>query len=289
MAVKKHSGLGRGLGSLIPETHEQQNQEKDTVKSIDINLIKQRADQPRQRFDEEKIAELAQSIKQYGIIQPIIVVKQGKEYSIIAGERRYRAAKFLSLEEIPVIIKEIDAKGILEISLIENIQREDLNPIEEAITYKRLLSEIGLTQDELSKRIGRSRTAISNCMRLLNLDERVQNFIIEGVISEGHGRTLLAVDKEEQFKIVQQIIDEQLSVRETEKLIRAINTQNILDDQPKEPKVVSPYIKDVRNRLENYFGTKVSIADKTNKGKIEIEYYSPDDLNRILELINKEI
>lgn len=288
MAIKKHSGLGRGLGSLIPDTPEQTTSEKETVKNVAINLITRRENQPRQRFDEEKIAELAQSIKQYGIIQPIVVVKEDKGYSIIAGERRYRAAKFLELKEVPVIIKEIEEKDILELSLIENIQREDLNPIEEAITYKKLLSDIGFTQEELSKRIGKSRTAISNCIRLLNLDERVQSFLIEGVISEGHGRVLLSIeDKEKQFEIVQKIIDEQLSVRETERLIKQVDLDE--KQEEKEPKVNSPYIKDVRNRLESYFGTKVVIADKSDKGKIQIEYYSPDDLNRILELISKEI
>lgn len=290
MAVKKHSGLGRGLGSLIPETHEQQIvEEKETVKNLSLSVIKHRTDQPRQRFDEEKIAELAQSIKQYGIIQPIVVVKKGNDYSIIAGERRWRAAKFLNLKEIPAIIKDVDSKQILEISLIENIQREDLNPIEEAMTYKRLLSDIGLTQDELSKRIGKSRTAISNCMRLLNLDEKVQSFLVEGVISEGHGRALLAIEKDKQFEVVQKIIDEQLSVRETEKLIRQSNSEETSNTEEKEIKTISPYIVDVRNRLESYFGTKVSISDKKNKGKIEIEYYSPEDLNRIIELINKEV
>ncbi len=187
--MSKKFGLGKGLGALIPE--EEILEDGSTVLKISMNLIKANKDQPRKSFDPEKISELAQSIKEHGVIQPIILNKEDDIYIVIAGERRFRAAKSIGLVEIPAIVMNINNKEVLEISLIENIQREDLNPIEEAIAYKRLLVDFNLTQEEISKKVSKSRTAITNCMRLLNLDERVQDYIIDGVISEGHGRAIL--------------------------------------------------------------------------------------------------
>lgn len=281
--MSKKFGLGKGLGALIPE--EKFTEDSSNVFKISMNLIKANKDQPRKNFDPEKISELAQSIKEHGVIQPIILNKEEDVYIVVAGERRFRAAKSIGLAEIPAIIMNISNKEVLEISLIENIQREDLNPIEEAIAYKKLLIDFNLTQEEISKKVSKSRTAITNCMRLLNLDERVQDYIIDGVISEGHGRAILGIsDRQLQYQIAQMVIDDNLNVRETERLVK-----NFGNEKPE--KVVKNqndiYYKDIMNKLENRFGTKVLINSKNkNKGKIEIEYYSEEDFERILEVFN---
>ncbi len=280
--MNKKSALGKGLGALIPNEIPGKENNKPSV--ISLNLIKNNDDQPRKSFDDEKIAELAQSIKEHGIIQPIILNKKDDYYVIVAGERRWRAAKLLGLKEVPAIVMELTDKNILEISLIENIQRQDLNPIEEALAYKKLLSDFNLTQEELSKRVGKSRVAITNVIRLTGLSETVKQYLIDEVITEGHGRALLAIeDPKLQCEIAQKVIDEKLSVRELERLIKLSKS-----DKPEKKKVreVNPYYKDVTDRLQNYFGTKVNISNKNNKGKIEIEYYSEEDLQRILEIIN---
>ena len=236
---------------------------------ISINKIKSDEEQPRKLFDSEKIAELAESIKTHGIIQPLILRKYIEDqYIIVAGERRWRAAKMAGLKEIPAIIMELSDRDILEISLIENIQREDLNPIEEALAYRKLLNDFKITQEELSKRIGKSRVAIANTMRLTNLDDRVQQYIIESIISEGHGRVLLAIsDKQKQYELAQQVIDEKLSVRELERLIKRFN-----EDEEKEKIVwssddLNPYYKEIKNQLQNYFGTKVNVSTERIKEK----------------------
>lgn len=284
--LNKKFGLGKGLGALIPEENleDKSSSNENGINLIDINLIKATVDQPRKSFDEEKIIQLSESIKEHGIIQPIILKKEGKTYNIVAGERRWRAAKIAGIKEIPSIVMDLSDKEILEISLIENIQRQDLNPIEEAIAYKKLLDEFNLTQEQLSNRIGKSRTAIANCLRLLNLDKRVQEYLIDGVITEGHGRAILGIeDKELQYKLSQTIIDEGLSVRETEKLIKSFgNEKKKVEPQEKN---INPYYIDIKDKLENLFGTKVLLMDKKNKGKIEIEYYSPEDLQRILDIL----
>lgn len=285
MAMNKKFGLGKGLGALLPE---EEVDAEGSISKIDINLIKANETQPRRYFDEEKIAQLAQSIKEHGVVQPIVLKKEGSTYTIVAGERRWRAAKLVGLREIPAVIMELDDKQILEISLIENLQREDLNPIEEAIAYKRLIDEFNMTQEELGTKVGKSRTAVTNSMRLLNLDGRVQNYLIEGVISEGHGRALLGLeDKELQYATAQKIIDEALSVRQTEELIRNA-AKGAAEKKEKEKTVKSnPYLNDIKYKLESHFGTKVQLTSKdNNKGKIEIEYYSEEDLNRILEILN---
>ena len=296
MSSKKF-GLGKGLNALIPEdtilstldtnlekTDDDRDKDKGSI-SIDINLIKSNEEQPRRSFDDEKILELAESIKSNGIIQPLVLKKVNNEYIIVAGERRWRAAKLIGLKEVPAIIMNLTEKQILEISLIENIQREDLNSIEEALAYKRLINDFNLTQEELSKRIGKSRVTITNTLRLLNLSEDVQQYIIEGVISEGHGRALLGItDSKVQCELAQNVIDDKLSVRELELLIRKLKTSPTRAKSKAANE--NPYYKDVTYKLENYFGTKVNITNKNNKGKIEIEYYSEEDLQRILEIIN---
>lgn len=277
--MAKKFGLGKGLDKLIPE-------DEENIGVLDINKIKPNKKQPRKYFDEEKIAMLAESIKEHGMIQPIIVQKEKEDYSIVAGERRWRAAKQANLKEVPVIIMDITESAVLEISLIENIQRQDLNPIEEANAYKRLLGDFDLTQEELSRKIGKSRTSISNTMRLVNLDDRVQEFLIEEILSEGHGRAILAIEeKEDQYKLAQRVVDENLNVRETENL-----AANYYKVKPAARKIrLDPYFKDVEKRLAKTIGTKVSLKPKAkNKGRIEIEYYSMDDLNRILEHLKLE-
>ena len=283
--MSKKFGLGKGLNALIPEDTMILEKKETKVESknegytlIDINLIKNNDSQPRKRFDDERIMELAESIKSNGIVQPLILKKDNSEYVIVAGERRWRAAKSIGIKEVPAVV--------MEISLIENIQREDLNSIEEATAYKRLISDFSLTQEQLSKRIGKSRVAITNTLRLLNLSDDVQQYIIEGVISEGHGRALLAItDSKLQCELAQNVIDDKLSVRELEIMIRKLKDDSGRSKN-KSRKENNPYYKDVTERLENYFGTKVNITNKNNKGKIEIEYYSEEDLQRILEIIN---
>lgn len=279
--MSKKFGLGKGLGALIPD----ENTKENATLNISMNLIKPNSDQPRKTFDEEKIIQLADSIREHGIIQPIVLKQENDVYIIIAGERRWRAAKYIGLKEVPAVILDLDDRKLLEVSLIENIQREDLNPIEEALAYKKLIDDFSLTQDELSKRIGKSRVTIANCMRLLNLDDRVQEYLIDGVITEGHGRAILAIeDKNLQYEVAQRIIDEGLSVRQIEALIK-----DLKNNKPKkkvsESASINPYYNDIKSKLENLFNTKVEFNHHGDKGKIQIEYYSEEDLQRIIEIL----
>ncbi|GFR35097.1 ParB/RepB/Spo0J family partition protein [Thermobrachium celere] len=280
MSAKK-SALGRGLGALIPEV---EKNETEGIKEVDINDIFPNEEQPRKNIDNEKIEQLAQSIKEHGIIQPIIVKKDGDFYKIIAGERRWRAARLAGLKKVPIIEKEISEKEAMEISLIENIQREDLNPIEEALAYKKLIDEFGLTQEELANRLGKSRPAITNSLRLLSLDKRVIDMILNQDITEGHGKIIAGIDdKDKQYEIAIKVVNEGLNVRQTEKLIQSIN---VIKNKKEKNNTKDIYIKDIEERLKNIFGTKVSINKGRKKGKIEIEYYSDEDLQRILDLFN---
>ncbi|MDO6354281.1 ParB/RepB/Spo0J family partition protein [Caloramator sp. CAR-1] len=275
--MAKKSALGKGLGALIPDAEKDSN-----VFEVEVSKLFPNEDQPRKKFDEEKINALAESIKVHGVIQPIIVKREGDFYKIIAGERRWRAAKIAGLKKVPVVEKELSDREVMEISLIENIQREDLSPIEEALAYKRLMEEFQLTQEEIAERVGKSRSAIANTLRLLNLDDRVIEFINDGKLSEGHGKVIVSIeDKEKQYLIAKKVVEEGLNVRQTEKLIKEINNKKV----KKEKKIVAHY-KDVEEKLQMFFGTKVKINNNKNKGKIEIEYYSEDDLQRILELLN---
>ncbi len=293
MAVKK-KGLGKGLDSLIPDNKpvksSAQNsvspeEQKSGVQMMKINNVEPNREQPRKKFEEDALLELADSIKQVGIISPLIVQKRKDYYEIIAGERRWRAAKIAGLKEVPVIVKEYSEREIVEISLIENIQRENLNPIEEAMAYKRLLEEFNLKQDEIAERVSKSRTAVTNSMRLLKLDDRVQQMIIDDMISTGHARALLAIDdKEQQYELANQIFDEKLSVRETEKLVKDIKNPKKIKEKKKIENVF--IYKDIENKLKEIMGTKVSISSKGNgKGKIEIEYYSDEELERMFDMI----
>lgn len=291
MAVRK-SGLGKGLDSLIPEIQEnaekreKENQVEAKETTLNINKIEPNRKQPRKVFDEDALLELADSIKQFGILQPILVQDEGEYFQIIAGERRWRAAKLAGLTEVPVIIKKFSEQEIVEISLIENIQRENLNPIEEALAFKRLLVEFNLKQDEVAERVSKSRTAVTNSMRLLKLDERVQQMVIDDMISTGHARALLAlVDGELQYTTANQIFDMKLSVRETEKLVKKL--QKVKTEKKEIENKLEFIYRDIEERLKSKIGTKVSIQNKgKEKGKIEIEYYSNDDLERIVDLLN---
>ena len=292
MSVKK-KGLGRGLNVLVGETFTEAepkaSQDDKNVIEMDINLIEPNKSQPRRVFNEESLKELADSISNYGIIEPIIVKKENNTYMIIAGERRWRAARIAGLHKVPIILKEYTPLEILEISLIENIQREDLNPIEEAETYRRLIEEFGLSQEEIAQKVGRNRSTVSNSVRLLNLDKRVQNFVIENKLTNGHARTLLAIDNNDlQFETAEKIIEENLSVRQTEDLVKKLSdTKDIKTTIPKDEikTEVELAYKEVEKQFSQILGTKVQILNGRKKGKIEIEYYSPDDLERLLGLI----
>ena len=297
MAVNK-KGLGKGLDSLIPNNRNvkpanpdisteqvKQPELKSGEQMMKINMVEPNRDQPRKNFEEDALLELADSIKQFGVLQPLLVRKNKDYYEIIAGERRWRAAKLAGIKEVPVIIKDYSEQEIVEIALIENIQRENLNPIEEAMAYKKLLEEFSLKQDEVAERVSKSRTAVTNSMRLLRLNDKVQQMIIDDMISTGHARALPAIDdKEQQYILANKIFDEKLSVRETEKLVKSLKN-------PKKPvkkeKIEHMFVyENLEERMKNIMGTKVSVNAKSNgKGKIEIEYYSEEELERIYDLI----
>lgn len=300
MAVKTR-GLGKGLDLLIPnaigeeetkKTVEEPKKEEvrgaETI--VKITKVEPNRKQPRKTFDEDALQELADSIKQFGLIQPILVQDREDHYEIIAGERRWRAAKMAGLKEVPVIIRKYTEKEIMEISLIENIQRENLNPIEEAQAYKRLLTEFHMKQDEIAERVSKSRAAVANSMRLLKLGEEVQQMVVEEMISTGHARALLAIeDKDEQYTIAQKIFDEKLSVRDVEKLVKNLNkpikpAKRVVDD-----KTMELIYRDLEEKLKSRLSTKVSIKGKTKgAGTIEIEFYDGTDLERLIEMLENQ-
>lgn len=295
MAAKK--GLGKGLDSLIANKVEKPVEPKVEIKAdgengavlMNINKVEPNREQPRKKFDEDALLELSESIKQFGVLQPLLVTERKDYYEIIAGERRWRAAKLAGVKEVPVIIKNLTEQEIMEISLIENIQREDLNPIEEAQAYKRLLTEFNLKQDEVAERVSKSRTAVTNAMRLLKLNDKVQQMLIDEMLTTGHARALLAIeDQEKQYEVAQRIFDEKLSVRDTEKLVK--NIQNEKPDAPVSVNKIDPQLlavyRDLEEQMKALLGTKVYINPKDEKkGKLEIEYYSQDELDRIIDLI----
>lgn len=298
MAVKS-KGLGKGLGNLIPGADVEKTNTKVVEKVVEkivekpadtflkVNEIEPNREQPRSNFDEDALMELAESIKQYGVLQPIIVKKREGYYEIVAGERRWRASKMAGLKKVPVLIKDYTDREVMEVALIENLQREDLNPIEEALAYQKLIKEHNLKQDELAEKMSKSRVAITNSMRLLKLDEKVQNMLADGMISSGHARCLIGIaDKEKQYSIALKVFDEKLSVREVEKLVKNLDKPE-KNKEKKLPKNDFVY-RDIEDKLKISIGTKVTIKNRdNNKGKIEIEYYSQDDFERIVELLKK--
>ena len=291
-------GLGKGLDSLIPnavgeakakkEVSEEKVEERITPDTmVKITMVEPNRKQPRKNFDEDALLELSDSIKQFGVIQPIVVQDRKDHYEIIAGERRWRAAKMAGIKEVPVIIKNYTEQEIVEISLIENIQREDLNPIEEAQAYKRLLTEFNLKQDEVAERVSKSRTAVTNSMRLLKLSEEVQQMVINDMLSTGHARALLAVENpEEQYTLAQKVFDEKLSVRDVEKLVK--NIHKPAKTKKPDNKALSLIYQDIEEKLKQALSTKVSVvAKEVGAGKIEVEFYNHEDLERLMEIITK--
>jgi len=272
-------GLGKGLGALI----ESAGNEGAGVLELKINDIEPNLDQPRKHFDDEKLAQLSESIKQHGVVQPIIVSKENNVYRIVAGERRWRAARLAGLATVPVIEKSLSSRQVMEIALIENLQREDLNPIEEAEAFERLIKEYNMTQEDIAKTVGRSRSSIANSVRLLHLCSDVKELVISGILSSGHARALIVLeDDQQQKKLAQEIIDKNLNVRETENLVKKFTDK-------KEKKIVreeNVEIKRLEDKLKEFFGTKVKLVYNNNKGKIMIEYYSHDELDRLLELFD---
>ena len=294
-------GLGKGLDSLIPNAlGETKTKKETTVKSktettegkepqtlVKITKVEPNREQPRKNFDEDALQELADSIKQFGLLQPILVQDRKDYYEIIAGERRWRAAKLAGLKEVPVIIRNYTEQVIVEISLIENIQREDLNPIEEAQAYKRLLTEFHLKQDEVAERVSKSRAAVTNSIRLLKLNEEVQRMVVDEMISTGHARALLAVENpEEQYNLAQRIFDEKLSVRDVEKLVK--NLHKPAKSKKVDDKTMQVIYQDIEEKLKQKLGRKVTVTSKgEGSGKIEIEFYNHEDLDRLLDVLNK--
>lgn len=297
LGTKKVGGekkrIGKGLDSLIPSAavvktvEVEKTESKDGVVNVNISKVEPNRDQPRKNFDEDALQELADSIKQFGVLQPILVQERDDYYEIIAGERRWRAANIAGLKEVPVIIRNLTEREIVEIALIENIQREDLNPIEEAQAYKRLLEEFHLKQDEVAERVSKSRTAVTNSMRLLKLSDQVQQMVIDEMISTGHARALLAVDDpEQQYILAQQVFDEKLSVRDIEKLVRNLGKTKVQKNR-KEKQLMAIY-QELEEVLKEKLSTKVSIVSKEDgSGKIEIEFYSHQELDRLIDVIKK--
>ena len=299
MAVRSSRGLGKGLESLIPnavgeakkkeaisQDSGKSSEEKGSETILKITMVEPNRKQPRKNFDEDSLQELCDSIKQVGLIQPILVQDRKDHYEIIAGERRWRAAKMAGLKEIPVIIRDYSDQEIMEISLIENIQREDLNPIEEAQAYKRLLTEFHLKQDEVAERVSKSRAAVTNSIRLLKLTDKVQQMVIDDMITTGHARALLAVeDPEAQYILAQQIFDQKLSVRDVEKLVKKLNAPE-KEKNKTEDKTLQVIYQDIEDRLKQRLSTKVKVSSKgEGSGKIEIEFYNHEDLDRLLGMI----
>lgn len=293
-------GLGKGIDALIPnvETKEikikkenagNENQDKEFEKTVKITMVEPNREQPRKNFDEDSLIELAESIKQFGLLQPILVQDRKTYFEIVAGERRWRAAKIAGLKEVPVIVRNLTEQEIVEISLIENIQRENLNPIEEAMAYKRLLTEFDLKQDEVAERVSKSRTAVTNSMRLLKLCDEVQQMIIDDMITTGHARALISIeDKEQQYAIAQKIFDEKLSVRDVEKLVKDMNKPVKEKKEVKKDKSLEIIYRDIEEKIKQSLSTKVEIIAKGDGiGKIEIEFYNHDDLEKITDKLTQ--
>lgn len=288
--MAKKSGLGKGLDAILNDKYDSQALDtaeySDSSKIVELKIIdvEPNKEQPRKEFDKEKLDELANSISEHGVIQPIIVVKKGKTYQIVAGERRWRASKQAGLKKIPALIRDYDELKVMEVALIENLQREDLNPVEEALGYKSLMDSFALTQDKISERVGKSRSAVANSLRLLNLPEEVLKLLEAGKISTGHAKVILSVSSEkEQLQIAEIIVEKKLSVRETEALIK--NKSKTKRNVSKSSEEFKMAVKNMENNFSKYFGTKVKIKETNGKGKIEISYYSRDEFERIAEML----
>ena len=299
--AKQARGLGKGLDALIPQTGIKNGKKSasvstnplsgngETVRKVRITMVEPNREQPRKNFDEDALQELSDSIKEHGVISPILVQDRKDHYEIIAGERRWRAAKLAGLKEVPVIVKHFTEQEVLEISLIENIQRENLNPIEEAFAYKKLLTEFNLKQDEVAERVSKSRTAVTNSMRLLKLCDKVQQMVIDNMISTGHARTLISIeDPEQQYQLAMKIFDEKLSVRDAEKLVKNINKPEKTRKKKETDEALKIIYQEMEEKLKQSVGTKVAITPGENgAGKLKIEFYNHDDLDRIADMLTK--
>ncbi|MEK9200213.1 ParB/RepB/Spo0J family partition protein [Ureibacillus sp. FSL E2-3493] len=281
-------GLGKGIGALFPtETLEHLQPNEEQIEKIALQKLVANPFQPRKLFDDEAIEELAQSISEHGIIQPIVVRKKGKKYEIVVGERRFRAAKLANLEEIPAIVKDLTEEQMMELAILENLQREDLTPIEEAEAYESLIKKLNFTQEELAKRLGKSRPYITNHLRLLQLPEEVRELVNNGQLSMGHGRTLLGLKNKRRIpEVANKVIKQALNVRQLEVYIKQLNEE--VSRETEKPKKKDIFVQATETQLREYFGTNVQIRKSKNKGKIEIEFYSEDDLERILEILQLE-
>jgi len=281
-------GLGKGIGALFPtETLEKIQPTEDQIEKIDLQKLVVNPFQPRKLFDDEAIEELAQSIQEHGIIQPIVVRKKGKKFEIVVGERRFRAAKLANLNEIPAIIRELTEDQMMELAILENLQREDLTPIEEAEAYHSLIEKLNFTQEELANRLGKSRPYITNHLRLLQLPEEVITLVNSGELSMGHGRTLLGLKNKRRIpEVAEKVIKHGLNVRQLEALIKQLNDE--VSRETEKPGKKDIFVQATETQLREYFGTNVQIKKSKNKGKIEIEFYSEDDLGRILEILQLE-
>jgi len=275
-------GLGKGLDALISTVNDFE-ESKNSIFEVKINDVEPNSEQPRKVFDQERLEALAESIKEHGVVQPIIVKKEGSRYVIVAGERRWRAAKIAGLKTIPVVVKDLSSREVMEIALIENLQREDLNPIEEAEAYQKLMEEYNLTQEEVAKVVGKSRAAIANSVRLLGLTKEIKEMLSDGRLTSGHARTLVTIaDAEKQNELARQIVEKNLNVREAEKLAASESTKKKVN---KEPNKKSAEISDLEEKLKMIYGTKVNLVKGQNKGKIIFEYYSKDEFDRIIDIL----
>lgn len=288
---KKKNGLGKGLGALFTEPTEDIVAEIDKIgspsgeeiKTIPLVDIEPNKNQPRKTFDDEKLAALSSSIEEHGVVSPLLVTPTvNGTYRIVAGERRWRASKLAGLTEVPCIVRDFEEQKVMELALVENLQREDLNPIEEAEGYRRLMNTFALTQEEISKRVGKSRSAVANALRLNNLCDEVKEMLKDERLTQGHARALLSLDAEKQFELAERIIENGLNVRQTEVLVKNAGVEKKPVSKKNSNQMTQKYYKDVENSLSSRFGTKVKISEGAKKGKIEIEYYSKDDLERIL-------
>lgn len=280
-------GLGKGIGALFPTETLEELHNEDTIEKIELQKLVVNPFQPRKNFDDEAIEELAQSIVEHGIIQPIVVRKKGKKFEIVVGERRFRAAKLANIQEIPAIVRDMTEEQMMEVAILENLQREDLTPIEEAEAYQSLIEKLNFTQEELAKRLGKSRPHITNHMRLLQLPEDVRSLVNDGTLSMGHGRTLLGLkNKRKISEVAQKVIKLSLNVRQLEALIKQYNEE--VSRETEKPVKKDIFVQAKETQLREYFGTNVQIKKSKNKGKIEIEFYSEDDLERILEILQLE-
>lgn len=296
MAIKKGLGKnplkpieGKGIGAYFEGEGTVQNNEMDSVKEVKISLVEPNSSQPRKRFDDEKLQELADSIKQHGIMQPITVVKEGKKYKIVAGERRWRAARKAELETVPIIIKDYTKQQVMELSLIENLQREDLNIIEEAEGYSVLINEYNMTQEQVAETVGKNRTTITNALRILQLEPYTRGLVADGALSAGHAKAILGLqDKTKQEEVANYVLEVELSVRETEAYVKIINSPASANNKDSNKKNKSAEVKRIEKRLKDILKTKVTINEKSkDKGYLKIEYYSLDEFDRILKILEK--